>query len=273
MASYLFVSPHPDDAVFSMGGWMALLARQGHAVRVVTVFSRCPDPEVRDREDVAALAGLGVERSALGFTDVVLRRSTARGAHGFLSQDLPVVDEVRAALAPHARDTTVIGPLGVARHPDHQVAFLACAALDGPVAFYEDVPYALCPFATARRLAELGSPPPATDRRTDFRERAAIACWWMARPVLRESVPAVALPVAGWMVSGTSAPRPPSPQILAEERHQIAETMGAKMEAIERYGTQWPRFYRSLAEFRGALAGHARALGSPVVIERLFRRA
>src|SRR5947207_1216000 len=110
---------------------MALLARPGHAVQVATVFSRCPDPEVREREDVAALAGLGAERLALGFTDVADRRRTGGKTPGFVAGDLPLVDEVRAALVPHARDATVIGPLGVARHPDHQVAFLACAALDG----------------------------------------------------------------------------------------------------------------------------------------------
>src|SRR5262245_11252088 len=231
---------------------MALLARQGHAVQVATVFSRCPDPEVREREDVVALAGLGAERVALGFTDVVDRRRPAEKAHRFAPEDRPLVDEVSAALAPHAHDATVIGPLGVARHPDHQVAFLACAAIEGPVAFYEDVPYALCPFATARRLAELGVSSPAGERRADLMERAAIARWWVARPVLRELVPAMALPVAGWMISGTGAPRPPSPQVLVEERQVIAEGMGAKMEAIARYGTQWPRFYRSLGEFRGA---------------------
>ncbi len=40
-----FVSPHLDDAVFSMGGLMAALAEEGHELHLITCFTRSvPDP-------------------------------------------------------------------------------------------------------------------------------------------------------------------------------------------------------------------------------------
>lgn len=275
MARYLFVSPHPDDAVFSAGGMIASLCRAGHEVAVATVFSRAEaaaeaDGSARDREDVEATARVGAHRLALGFVDLPGRRATRGPMEGPTGADLALIDEVAAALRPLANGAITVGPLGVAVHPDHQIAFRACASLDGEVAFYEEVPYGLCPRATEARLASLasGTAAPAPT----LAARAAAARWWMGRPVLGEVAPRPFVPLAAWLQAGRAPAAPAEPLSLVEERHEVADTMRAKMEAVARYGTQWPRFFRSLDEFRDALAAHARRLGSPVMVERLFRR-
>jgi LmbE family N-acetylglucosaminyl deacetylase len=275
----LYVSPHADDAVFSAGASIALAARAGRRVVVATVFSRVADgDQARRAEDRAAVATLGAELVELGFAESFARdaayRRPARLFAPALPGEAPLVEAVRAALAQAARGAEVVGPLGVGQHVDHQVAHAACAALPSTIGFYEDLPYGLCPSLTARRLAALGAPSVEPRSRRSF-ELAAMARWWAARPLLGEMAPAPLVPFAALAVALALARVPPpaaAPLALVEERHETAAAMEAKLAAVARYGSQWPRFFPSLAGWRAALAAHARRLGSPVAIERRFRR-
>jgi len=263
----VFVSPHPDDAVFSAGGLIALSARAGMRVAVVTVFSGGPDEEVRAREDRAAIAGLGAERVDLGLPDVVARRPGARRPPSLLAVDRALIAEVTSRLA--GLGDEVVGPLGVANHADHQAVFAACAALPGRVAFYEDVPYALAPGESARRLADLraGAVLPRS-----LGERLAVARWWLARPALRRLAPLPLLPLAAWQAAAAIPPSLLGPLSLREERHEVAAVMDEKLAAIAAYQSQWPMFFGTLEALAAALLAHAGRLGSASPVERLFVR-
>ncbi|MDJ0462513.1 PIG-L family deacetylase [Streptomyces sp. H27-C3] len=108
--THVVVSPHPDDAVWSLGGRLARWASRGTPVTVVTVFDApaaagaerlgdaadagdsgtadgldgparwrsIAEPAVRRREDRAALDALGAAHVSLGFTDAALRTSDGR---------------------------------------------------------------------------------------------------------------------------------------------------------------------------------------------------
>nr|AAD27813.1 unknown [Streptomyces lavendulae]AAD32721.1 MitC [Streptomyces lavendulae] len=158
------LSPHADDAVWSLGGRLARWAAEGPRPTVVTVFAgpaagkpeswrSAADPAVRRAEDRAACAELGVRHVPLGFTDAALR--TASGAYLYASPrrlfgpwhpaDLPLLEEVRAALLPLcAGASSVHVPLAAGRHVDHRLVRGAVEPLSpARTVFYEDFPYRL----------------------------------------------------------------------------------------------------------------------------------
>ncbi|MDP9174683.1 MAG: PIG-L family deacetylase [Planctomycetota bacterium] len=70
MHSILVIGPHPDDQELGMGGTIARLVEQGHAVQLVDMTSGEPTPlgslEIRARESAAAAKILGVRRMQVG---------------------------------------------------------------------------------------------------------------------------------------------------------------------------------------------------------------
>lgn len=272
----LYVSPHPDDAVFSAGGSIARDVAAGRRVLVMTVFSDTGSGTGRDVEDREAVTSLGAELVALGFSDAPLRHPRYRRLRGLFEPlqeiDGELVDRVADTLATHAAaDAEIIGPLGVGEHIDHQIAHAACKALGQrfPVQFYEDVPYALCDYAVARRLARLGGGA-GHARASRTRELWAWAQFWGERPVLERYASRWPTPLRGasmalvqlgrWQPSGAAPWR--------EQRVTVDEYLDAKMAAIAAYHTQWPLFYASLAEWRQAFLDYAKTLGARAALER-----
>ncbi|HEX2571031.1 MAG TPA: PIG-L family deacetylase [Polyangia bacterium] len=272
----LYVSPHPDDAVFSAGGSIARDVAAGRRVRVVTVFSDTGPGTGREIEDRDAVSSLGAELVVLGFSDAPLRHPRHRRLRGLFEplqeSDGGLVDRVTDALAAHAAaETEIIGPLGVGEHVDHQIAHAACMALRGrfPVQFYEDVPYALCDYAVARRLARLGGGA-GYARASRTRELWAWAQFWGEKPVLERYASRWPVPLRGasmalaqldrWQPSGTAP--------WQEERVAVGDYLDAKLAAIGAYCTQWPLFYASLAEWRQAFLDYAKTLGARAALER-----
>ncbi len=167
MPTALAISPHLDDAVFSAGGTLARLAREGWHVIVATVFTASvPDPRgfalacqldkglppdidymaLRRDEDAAACARLGAEARWLPFAEAPHR---GYGSAAALFAGLLPADGVVARLVPALRDLIdevapdiVFAPQAVGAHVDH-VAVVA--ALDGcprPIRWWTDYPYA-----------------------------------------------------------------------------------------------------------------------------------
>lgn len=144
------VSPHLDDAVFSLG---RLLARLTDPL-VVTVFDGVPDAcvstpydegggfdcsvdAVRARivENDAALAVLGCTGAGLGLLDGQYRSEACDPGE--------IVTRLVVALEAIPQVDEVLVPVGI-HHPDHEAAAEAGAILDGhgwPVAWYEELPY------------------------------------------------------------------------------------------------------------------------------------
>jgi LmbE family N-acetylglucosaminyl deacetylase len=160
------VFAHPDDETWSLAGSFALLAPKGVRGAVWTATrgqageiadgsgaTRETLPEVREAEERAALAVVGVERVEFGeFVDGQVegadRDSLTTAVHGFLEREQPDV-------------VVTMEPGGVTAHPDHmavsvatQAAFAAYDAgpRDRPPRFY----YWGVPTSSLQRMRELG---------------------------------------------------------------------------------------------------------------------
>ncbi|MBM4101377.1 MAG: bacillithiol biosynthesis deacetylase BshB1 [Phycisphaerae bacterium] len=105
--------PHPDDQELGMGGTIARLAAEGHAVTLVDLSDGEPtpmgNPHTRAKEAAEAASILGVPRLALGLrnraiTDDLASRAVVAGAIRSLRADI--------VFAPHPIDA----------HPDHVAA-------------------------------------------------------------------------------------------------------------------------------------------------------
>jgi bacillithiol biosynthesis deacetylase BshB1 len=108
--SIVVVGPHPDDQELGMGGTIARLAQQGHAVHLIDVTNGEPTPngsvETRARESAAAAAVLGVKRTLLGLKN----REVVH--------DVPSRHKLAALYRVH-RPNVVFVPYPVDAHPDH----------------------------------------------------------------------------------------------------------------------------------------------------------
>lgn len=158
------VSPHLDDAAFSVGGTLARLADAGHEVTVLSCFTRSvPDPTgfalacqtdkglgpeidymaVRRAEDEAAMAVLGATPRHLDLLEAPHRGYDS--APALFAGALPGDDawqQVADLLAPMTADRW-LGPQGLGSHVDHLHVVRALAVLGRPVWWWRDAPYVL----------------------------------------------------------------------------------------------------------------------------------
>lgn len=158
------VSPHLDDAAFSVGGTLAALADAGHDVTVLTCFTRSlPDPAgfalacqtdkglgpevdymaVRRQEDDAALAVLGVRQKHLDLPEAPHRGyGSAAALFAGPRPDDDAWQDVADLLAPLETDVW-LAPQGLGGHVDHLQVLRAVAGLRRPTAWWRDSPYVL----------------------------------------------------------------------------------------------------------------------------------
>ncbi|NEM08453.1 PIG-L family deacetylase [Geodermatophilus normandii] len=158
------VSPHLDDAAFSVGGTLAALADAGHEVTVVTCFTRSvPDPAgfaltcqldkglpadvdymaLRRDEDAAAMAVLGAGSLHLDLPEAPHRGYTsAPDLFAGVHDGDDVWRSVCAALADVPGDLW-LAPQALGSHVDHLQVLRAMATLDRQVLWWRDSPYVL----------------------------------------------------------------------------------------------------------------------------------
>ena len=164
----LALSPHLDDAAFSLGGALARMARDGWEVVVATVFTATvpaptgfalacqldkglpPDADymaIRRTEDEAACAALGARALHLP-----LREAPHRGYHSATALFQPphgddaAEHDIRDAVAPLLRDLApdlLLLPQAIGGHVDHVMLVRALRAMapSGPVLWWRDFPY------------------------------------------------------------------------------------------------------------------------------------
>jgi bacillithiol biosynthesis deacetylase BshB1 len=105
--------PHPDDQELAMGGTIARLAAEGHAVTLVDLSNGEPtpmgDPPTRAREAAEAASILGVPRIALGLPNRAI-------VHDLPSRAV-VANTIRSL-----RADIVFAPHPIDAHPDHVAA-------------------------------------------------------------------------------------------------------------------------------------------------------
>ncbi|AOK63859.1 PIG-L deacetylase family protein [Burkholderia ubonensis] len=169
-ARLVLLSPHLDDAVWSLGGAVPAW-RRDREVTIVTLCDGDAEPAVAARltepahrwrafggvaarrdEDARAAAMLGCARIGLGHRDAALRASpdcefecpapdalfAAPGGAGAPTVPDALEARLRALLRP---DDQVIAPLGFGGHVDHCIAHLLARRLPHTVAYYAEFPY------------------------------------------------------------------------------------------------------------------------------------
>lgn len=171
----IFLSPHPDDAVLSCGGWIYQLAENGERPIVITIFggdrsAAAPlsefarslqarwqfdddAPAWRRDEDRAASDRLGCYLIHLPFADAVYRAAdhgrplydTEEAIFGEV-RDREMIDRVAEAVQLRLRHAShnvrLVIPLSAGQHVDHVITRLAAEQLQADSIYYEDYPYA-----------------------------------------------------------------------------------------------------------------------------------
>src|SRR5574340_270234 len=173
--TWIFLSPHLDDAVLSCGGLIAELVRQGQIVEVWTICAGDPPPgplsplvqslhqrwetpenpvEIRRREDHQACGLLDAGFRHFPIPDCIYRRNPVTGEplireNKELFQLLPEVEwplaedlrqHLKASLPADAR---VVSPLTLGGHIDHHLVRRAAEGLNRRLLWYADYPYAI----------------------------------------------------------------------------------------------------------------------------------
>jgi LmbE family N-acetylglucosaminyl deacetylase len=167
----IVLSPHSDDAVWSLGGAISVW-QQSCEVVIVTIFDGDPHPSsaeqlkqpqqrwrtfgemsARRSEDSMAAARLGCGLVSLGYLDasvrlkadstfeyasldVLLRQSTALDVH------IPAHIEQRLGDLLLPTDQ-IVAPLGFGGHVDHQFTHALSRRLGRTIAYYAEFPYYL----------------------------------------------------------------------------------------------------------------------------------
>jgi LmbE family N-acetylglucosaminyl deacetylase len=160
----LAVSPHLDDAAFSVGGSLAAMASAGHEVTVVTCFTASvPHPSdfalacqldkglpadvdylaLRRAEDAAAMAVLGADAVYLGLPEAPHRGySSAADLFSGVHDGDDVWRSLTTALAGYDADLW-LAPQGLGGHVDHLQVLHTVSVIDPPVLWWRDSPYVL----------------------------------------------------------------------------------------------------------------------------------
>lgn len=154
----LVLSPHPDDAAFSIGG---LLHEGAFApVTIVTVFGRTNflgargfqrDAEeatsIRRAEDAAFAAAIGADLISCELPDASIRLGPSLESIFGGDEAAPV--ELRGMLSEivhRVRPALILAPAAIGGHVDHRILHTVAPQLarscGAALAYYEDLPYA-----------------------------------------------------------------------------------------------------------------------------------
>jgi LmbE family N-acetylglucosaminyl deacetylase len=211
--TWIYLSPHFDDAVYSCGG---LIWRQAHAAQRVEIWTVCageippgsltpfaqelharwsagPGPvAARSAEDEAACRILGVRHRHFSLPDCIYRRlPDPAGGPGapvitrnddlwlpFSPGEAPLVEQIATWIRqglPSGGWTYLVSPLTVGGHVDHRLVRAACEALGLPLCYYADYPYSAKESFSVDRWLTHGRP--GYSRRIS---PAALAAWQQA---------------------------------------------------------------------------------------------
>jgi len=159
------VSPHLDDAIFSIPGVIKSLCDQEGDVVVLSVFTEGDERHAARRdEDRTATSIVGATAIHLGLLDAPFRRAIGETFRELILTELhdndadasDVADALLDRIARIAPDTLFF-PLGVGNHIDHRIVHRAHTRFSGDVRFYEDRPYSLVRHSVHARTAALGA--------------------------------------------------------------------------------------------------------------------
>jgi LmbE family N-acetylglucosaminyl deacetylase len=173
---WIYLSPHFDDIALSCGGLVWEQVQAGNRVGIWTICAGKPPPgplspfaellharwetgpaatAQRQAEDSLSCQRLGADFRRFSVPDCIYRRSEEKsGEHLYTSDqalngplhpgEVPLVERLQAELEklipPQA---TVVCPLTLGKHVDHQLTRAAAEKLNRPLLYYADFPYVL----------------------------------------------------------------------------------------------------------------------------------
>lgn len=172
----VILSPHMDDAALSCGGLLNFLRDRQTSCLVISIYCGNPpavkhkdgsirtrqrkghvSPQLRRREDVAAMHAVDADFVHLGFPDGIYRRSPLTNQLIYRSarekwvapriDDLAHMEELYLVLRRHCLDLgriLLVSPMGIGQHVDHTIVAriaLRLAERGLSLMFYEDFPY------------------------------------------------------------------------------------------------------------------------------------
>ena len=288
--------------VFSCGAGIASRRPDAPRPLLITAFLSGRDADVRRREDEQAAAILRCDYRCLELPDG-LDRPEINGTLGLFSpfgpQHLGITNEVVTRVLPLIRLPAILyAPLAVGGHIDHRIAHEAARAVAyhcGPalqLVYYEDLPYALVPYAVARRLAVLDHVASTSGRTPDLQrgpaaaERAAYRAWLLSCPHMARYLPGARW-IAAHLAAGAAVQadallrphhRPGFPPKLRPLFRTVDAGVADRQRACAAYASQWPLFALTAAMLAQNLDDYgrntARAAGnfpSGTVVDRLWR--
>jgi len=173
--TWVYLSPHFDDVALSCGGLVWEQAQSGVLVSIWTVCAgELPPgklspfaqqlharwgagqnaPGVRRREDVNSCRRLGASYQYFTIPDCIYRCHPQTGEFMYASEkslngslhpgDASIVHDLRKELQRTLTpDTTVVCPLALGAHVDHQLTRQAVEEMKWKLCYYADFPYAL----------------------------------------------------------------------------------------------------------------------------------
>jgi len=155
------ISPHLDDAAFSLGITITRLSELGYGIKIVncyTVSKYAPYSHetciqavsaLRLQEDAAFLANIASLQRVINLErlDAPLRPGCEAVCAGrdFTSADHLEVDVLSAELLSVLSEDALLLPMALGHHIDHRIARNAAlmASSAGSIGFFEDLPYAI----------------------------------------------------------------------------------------------------------------------------------
>jgi LmbE family N-acetylglucosaminyl deacetylase len=161
MITWWILSPHPDDAVLSLGGFMLEAKARSEVVHVISVYDYSSDFKIRQQEDASALKALDVIYHSFGMQDAPIRNASYSGYSGLLLHESPddSCQWLKAKLLeffPKGNEHRVLVPLAIGGHIDHVNVYEA--AKEMAYGFYADMPYAASTdFCSLRSLERINS--------------------------------------------------------------------------------------------------------------------
>jgi LmbE family N-acetylglucosaminyl deacetylase len=208
MVDPVYLSPHLDDVVLSCGGRIALRARAGERVQVVTAFAGDPlgglspfasslhrrwelgyeAPTARRAEDRTALSLVGATPVHWDLPECIYRHAPdgtslypdEASLWGSLHlADRPLVESLVRRIAALSATAFLCVPLAAGGHVDHRLVRQAAEAAGRPLLYYEDYPYADDPHEVEAALGGDGWEPQVAflDEEALAVKIAAVACY------------------------------------------------------------------------------------------------
>ena len=295
----VIISPHLDDAVFSCGGVIAQMVKEG-PVLVLNLFTRYLSEvkirgvvlgDERYQEEADAARFLGYESRNLGELDVSFRREAYKKLGNIfrppVAEDLEWLPSLREKVFGVLEELDyqqLYVPLGIGWHVDHTLTHLLFEPWAGRegLLYYEDAPYCCIPHSTRYRLNEIAIYPRASGD-TGLAPINETRAWWQAAMAYADTalmknlepwiVRKLAVPVVSFYLHGLMALHRKLASAAAAKRRlgtlvvPIDDQFERKVDAMALYRSQFKEFFSDRGDCVATLMAYAnrtQAGGLPV---------